>query len=270
MYCEFANLSLVQLWRLRRVCRDLYEWATAVLRLLPRPIAIGGSRQGKHRYMRCCPVAQTQMLALDLSTLRWTESEPPSVPILPAPRARHTANVSQDDGTLTVAGIFEDYLGDVPVPEEQTPYNRNYHVNIVLRWTPGGEWRAVAPLSTYHAEVMGMTLPDGRTVILGGQNVDEESFATVQSVSADGRSCVTQTPMPRLCVEQSGGEVSRRSAAIGLLPTGQVIVAWGSHNDEGDLDSCRTAAAWNPVADTWSVLPAMSHRRDRPAGCVLS
>ena len=237
---------------------------------LPRPVRVGHSRAASpstaHRHRRLAP-GQAQVYAL-LSTLRWTE--PPSVPILPSPRARHTANVSQDDGTLTVAGIFEDYLGDVPVPEEQTPYNRNYHVNIVLRWTPGGEWRAVAPLSTYHAEVMGMTLPDGRTVILGGQNVDEESFATVQSVSADGRSCVTQTPMPRLCVEQNGGEVSRCSAAIGLLPTGQVIVAWGSHNDEGDLDSCRTAAAWNPVADTWSVLPAMSHRRDRPAGCVLS
>ena len=34
--------SVVELWRLRRVCRAFHRWGTAALAALPRIVAIGG------------------------------------------------------------------------------------------------------------------------------------------------------------------------------------------------------------------------------------
>ena len=34
--------SVVELWRLRRVCRAFHRWGTAALAALPRVVAIGG------------------------------------------------------------------------------------------------------------------------------------------------------------------------------------------------------------------------------------
>ena len=35
--------SVVELWRLRRVCRAFHRWGTAALAALPRVVAVGGS-----------------------------------------------------------------------------------------------------------------------------------------------------------------------------------------------------------------------------------
>ena len=77
--------SVVELWRLRRVCRAFHRWGTAALAALPRVVAIGGGYAGVE--------------GLDLSTLRWSSSV---IPALPESRLYHAACCA--DGRLVVAG----------------------------------------------------------------------------------------------------------------------------------------------------------------------
>ena len=55
--------SVVELWRLRRVCRAFHRWGTAALAALPRPVAVGGAVAANS-----LPTAGVEVL--DLSTLR--------------------------------------------------------------------------------------------------------------------------------------------------------------------------------------------------------
>ena len=74
--------SVVELWRLRRVCRAFHRWGTAALAALPRVVAIGGDTAGG--------AMTAGVEVLDLSTLRW-QSVLPRVPPLPQPRRYHSA-----------------------------------------------------------------------------------------------------------------------------------------------------------------------------------
>ena len=56
--------SVVELWRLRRVCRAFHRWGTAALAALPRIVAVGGRRALSN--------ATSGVEVLDLSTLRWS------------------------------------------------------------------------------------------------------------------------------------------------------------------------------------------------------
>ena len=70
--------SVVELWRLRRVCRAFHRWGTAALAALPRGVAVGGTNDGGE------DTADVEVL--DLSTLRWSSGV---VPALPEPRDAH-------------------------------------------------------------------------------------------------------------------------------------------------------------------------------------
>ena len=72
--------SVVELWRLRRVCRAFHRWGTAALAALPRIAAVGGL-DTQYR-------ATAGVEVLDLSTLRWSSGV---VPALPEPRFQHCA-----------------------------------------------------------------------------------------------------------------------------------------------------------------------------------
>ena len=67
--------SVVELWRLRRVCRAFHRWGTAALAGLPRVVVIGGTDANNE--------ATAGVEVLDLSTLRWSSGV---VPALPEPR----------------------------------------------------------------------------------------------------------------------------------------------------------------------------------------
>ncbi len=84
--------SVVELWRLRRVCRAFHRWGTAALAALPRVVAVGGQK-ASYNATACVEV-------LDLSTLRWSSGV---VPALPEPREWHGA-CSTGDGRVVVAG----------------------------------------------------------------------------------------------------------------------------------------------------------------------
>ena len=64
--------SVVELWRLRRVCRAFHRWGTAALAALPRIAAVDGEG----------------VEVLDLSTLRWCSRV---MPDLPKARSIHAA-----------------------------------------------------------------------------------------------------------------------------------------------------------------------------------
>ena len=85
--------SVVELWRLRRVCRAFHRWGTAALAALPRIATVGGM-DAEHRTTACVEV-------LDLSTLRWSSGG--AVPALPDPRAYHMV-CSFGDGRAVLAG----------------------------------------------------------------------------------------------------------------------------------------------------------------------
>merc|ERR1711960_60873 len=72
--------SVVELWRLRRVCRAFHRWGTAALAALPRVAAVGGELVGG--------LLTAGVEVLDLSTLRWSSGV---VPALPEQREYHAA-----------------------------------------------------------------------------------------------------------------------------------------------------------------------------------
>ena len=84
--------SVVELWRLRRVCRAFHRWGTAALAALPRVVAVGGEGADGD--------ATAGVEVLDLSTLRWSSGV---VPALPWSREQH-ACVLRPDGRVVVAG----------------------------------------------------------------------------------------------------------------------------------------------------------------------
>ena len=84
--------SVVELWRLRRVCRAFHRWGTAALAALPRVVVVGGADADAN------DLASVEVL--DLSTLRWSSGV---VPALPEPRSRHSA-CAFGDGRVVVAG----------------------------------------------------------------------------------------------------------------------------------------------------------------------
>ena len=63
--------SVVELWRLRRVCRAFHRWGTAALAALARVVAVGGS-DANGEWMAGVEV-------LDLSTLRWSSGVVPAL-----------------------------------------------------------------------------------------------------------------------------------------------------------------------------------------------
>ena len=90
--------SVVELWRLRRVCRAFHRWGTAALAALPRVVAVGGQDafQG----------ATASGEVLDLSTLRWA---PGVVPALPEPRRFHSARAFRDGRVVGAGGGGAEY-----------------------------------------------------------------------------------------------------------------------------------------------------------------
>ena len=83
--------SVVELWRLRRVCRAFHRWGTAALAALPRVVAVGGTDANNN--------SMAGVEVLDLSTLRWSSGV---VPALPEPR--NGVSCAFGDGRVVVAG----------------------------------------------------------------------------------------------------------------------------------------------------------------------
>eukprot|EP01045_Picozoa_sp_COSAG04_P033709 COSAG04_NODE_7083_length_1195_cov_2.186131_1_plen_331_part_01 len=235
--------SVVELWRLRRVCRAFHRWGTAALVALPRVLALGGWTNGR-------PEAGRRALVLDMSTLRW--SSPGVVPDVPEPRETHGLCSHRDGRVVAVGG--DDTFGVDTLTRTAT------------QWRPGATgWSALPPeLNQERFDATAVALSDGRTMVLGGWDeatVDQDegdggSLASVEVLAADGSGWTTLAPMG----------AKRSYVAAAALPSGEVLVAGGSSNGDDMLD---TAELWDPATGAWSALPPIACARRGASACVL-
>ena len=87
--------SVVELWRLRRVCRAFHRWGTAALAALPRIVAVGGQVADYE------PTAGVEVL--DLSTLRWSSGAVPALLDV----VHHMRGPAQRNAALALARVVK-------------------------------------------------------------------------------------------------------------------------------------------------------------------
>jgi hypothetical protein len=235
--------GVVGLWRLRGVCRAFRGWAQAELSSLPRVVAVGGllARDDGDDD----GIATASVESLDLSTMRWSAAG--CMPSLPDPRAWHSVSCGAD-GRVVVCGGWN--YGGADEMEHLT--------STALQWLPGtNTWSALPDLPAGRDGAASVRLPDGRTMLIGGVDEnDDQDLASVVVLAADGSgwSDLSLLAEARIC------------AAAALLPDGKVLVAGGIDIDGTALD---TAELWDPATQKWTALPPMAHKRIQPAACVL-
>ena len=127
------TFSVVELWRLRRVCRAFHRWGTAALAALPRVVAVGGCAAGY--YASEIEALTDNIEALDLSTLRWTSS--PGPPSLRVP-LESCCVAAFPDGRMVVLG-------------KTFPFHPAHEREVVEQWMPGTDQWSPVPADRYTA-----------------------------------------------------------------------------------------------------------------------
>ena len=113
----------------------------------------------------------------------------------------------------------------------------------VLR--PGdAKWRAIAPLPTARHGCMGVTLADGRVMVIGGS---DENLGPLRTVEAWDPKSGRWKRMTSTYGEHSNGGAT-------LLPDGRVFVCAG-------YGGGRSAEIYDVQADCWTLLTSMHHPR---------
>eukprot|EP01047_Picozoa_sp_COSAG01_P018774 COSAG01_NODE_1024_length_12058_cov_91.598211_5_plen_512_part_00 len=224
------SLSVVALWRLRRVSRSFRRWGTEALAAMPQPVMAGG-RLALRAVTSC-------VAALDMASMRWSSDI--AVPSLPELRSAMMCGLPGGQIAVVAGGDNDD---------------------TVCRWQPGSSsWEALPSMSTPRKYAVAVAVGDGRMLVAGGVDDDYLNLTSAEALAADGSSWSAVAPM----------HTARCGAVGGLLPGGQVIVAGGSAEDEfrGEY-FLATAELWDPVTNVWTELPPMATARVYAAGCVL-
>mgnify|MGYP000089838327 CR=1 FL=1 len=130
-------------------------------------------------------------------------------------------------------------------------------------------WRNVPPMSARRMNHTATLLPDGRVLVIGGEDFQGRMHATIEAFDPATERWQTMTPLPT--------GLANHSAT--LLPSGQVLVAGGglsnTKNYPGD-DARMTSYSYDPIADTISETGALNHARSHhravwlPSGKVLA
>ena len=255
------TLSVVELWRLRRVCHAFCRWSTAALAALPRVAVVGGQTvEGDFT---------SGVEVLDLSTLRWSSSV---VPALPEGRRDH-AVCSFRDGRVVVMGGQVSEVPDSEDPDSEDPGSEDSedpgsedHESqpMDLQWVRGtSSWMPLPDMVEPRHSAVAVALSDGRTLVLGGHSPyvgngwPEETLASGEVLAAAGSSWrSTPTPM----------STARFAHVAALLPCGRLLVA-GGYSAGGT--TLKVAELWDPLTGVWSDLPPLEHARMRAACCML-
>jgi N-acetylneuraminic acid mutarotase len=131
--------------------------------------------------------------------------------------------------------------------------------STALQWLPGtNTWSALPDLPAGRDGAASVRLPDGRTMLIGGRDDNDQVLASVLVLAADGSGW---SDLPSLTGARTG-------PATALLPDGKVLVA-GGMSGEGDDTALNTAELWDPATQKWTALPPMAHQRTHAAACVL-
>eukprot|EP01045_Picozoa_sp_COSAG04_P024557 COSAG04_NODE_3080_length_3189_cov_3.872168_2_plen_422_part_00 len=240
--------SVVELWRLRRVCRAFHRWGTAALAAMPRIAAIGGQVAGDG--------TTDGVEVLDLSTMRWHLHH--LMPALPAARRYHSS-CSFPDGRVVVVG------------GESLNQRRS-----ALQWAPGATiWTVLPNPATGRQDAVAVPMADGKAMAIGGWGDDpdkvglsadgteegDDRLASVEMLAADGSGWSTIAPMG----------THRDGPAAAVLRCGKVLVAGGYCDRPFDQPSreLKTAELWDPQTEAWSDLPPMAGGRQGAGSCVL-
>eukprot|EP01045_Picozoa_sp_COSAG04_P005756 COSAG04_NODE_271_length_18505_cov_15.097957_2_plen_381_part_00 len=225
--------SVVELWRLRRVCRAFHRWGTAALAALPRPAVMGGRREAGADLAGSGSVT-AGVEVLDLSTLRWSSGV---VPALPEPCDGHAACCNSDGRVVVVGG-------------------RGFgQAQTALQWVRGAAgWAPLPDLAAARRAPVAVALSDGRAMVVGGYTTGTGTLASVEVLAADGSGWSELTPMG----------TARYGARAAALPCGKVLVTGGM--GRGSLN---TAELWDPATRAWSDLPPLAEQRFLAGCCVL-
>eukprot|EP01046_Picozoa_sp_COSAG06_P062144 COSAG06_NODE_13906_length_1206_cov_1.818428_1_plen_364_part_10 len=197
------HLGVVSLWRVCGVCRGFRRWARSMLSSLPRVVAVGGLVRDSSASPPKA-VATASVESLDLSTMRWCAAG--CMPSLPDPRVWHSVSCSADGRVVVCCGYNhggDDLMGHL--------------ASTALQWLPGtGAWSALPDLPAVRLGAASVWLPDGRTMLIGGQS-GGQALVSVVVLAADGSGWSDLPPL-------TGARVA---AAAALLPDGKVLVAGG-------------------------------------------
>jgi hypothetical protein len=192
-------------------------------------------------------IATACVEALDLSTMRWSGAG--CKPSLPDPRAYHQLSLAADRSVVVCSGFNRGAADPM-----------DHLFGTALRWSPGGsEWASLVDLPERHQAPASVSLPDGRTLVIGGLVAgQQQAVASVLALAADGSGWSALAPMAQ----------ARWGAAAVLLPDGKVLVAGGQSTEQDD-SALKTAELYDPATNAWTALPDMADKRTQACVCVL-
>ena len=245
-------LSVVTLWRLKGVSRAFRRWGSEQLSSLPRVVCVGGTVEDRS-VEPPENIATASAVVLNLSTMRWSSAG--CMPALPDPRAEHKMNLVVD-GSVVVCCGFNAGAAD----------QMHHLMKTALRWSPGGsEWVSLPDLPEEREAPACVSLPDGRTLVIGGldEDMDDEddegeALASVVTLAAGGSEWSALAPMGQ----------ARWCATAAVLPDGKVLVAGGRSANQAD-SALKTGELYDPATNAWTALPDMAHERSSATACML-
>lgn len=294
----FSCFTVVELWRLREVCRAFRGWASEQLAALPRVVAVGGSVLDVDAEPSPRVVATGSVEMLNFATLKWSRRAG-VMPRLPDPRAFQDVTCSYPDGRVVVGGGWN-VGSESPLP---------HLLRSVIEWKPGStRWTALPDFLVERRGAAGISLPDGGLMVLGGWCADKgravdhtldqvleapqiEVLHRTEDESSPGWVAVmpdATAPLPEPELEpaskKKGQKVQeaapapeseekgcpqaqpkkperRRFPTAVLLPTGKILVA-GGRTDASAHSATDTCELFDPHFKIWTEMPPMSEPRE--------
>ena len=169
------------------------------------------------------------------------------MPALPDPRAYHRTMRAADGSVVLCCGYNKGAADQM-----------KHLFKTAMWWSPGGsEWTSLPDLPEKRQHPAVVSLPDGRTMIIGGVAAGQ-AVASALALAADGSGWSERTPMAQ----------ARSGAAAALLPDGKVLVIGGKTADQHD-SALKSAELYDPATNAWTALPDMADKRAYAAVCVL-
>ena len=128
------------------------------------------------------------------------------MPSLPDPRARHSVSCSVEGRVVVCCG------------HNAGGADRMLHLRgTALQWLPGTSTWSALPDLPVRGGAASVVLPDGRTMLIGGRDDNDQALASVVVLAADGSGWSDLPPLTG----------ARLGAAAAVLSDGKVLVAGG-------------------------------------------